>query len=40
MKQFFPNYKNVWLVMALSIFVIVLIGCVGQVTAELFGTRP
>ena len=34
MKQFFPNYKNVWLVMALSIFVIVLIGCVGQVTAR------
>ena len=34
MKQFFPNYKNAWLVMALSIFVIVLIGCVGQVTAK------
>ena len=34
MKQFSPNYKNAWLVMALSIFVIVLIGCVGQVTAK------
>jgi hypothetical protein len=34
MKTFFPKYKKVWLVMALSIFVIVLIGCAWHVTAK------